>query len=154
MEAANQKLRSDLQSKAPEEFDIEVLTGGDNAPHVSMDLALGVADLKSAEAVAAAEKAVQGQTIPLLQQTSSHLREADSSGSGSDESDSDEGAGIRIRSHGSVGPSDDRLGRPFAGEGSRDDEHEGAGIAQQLHVTSKSIKHKVKKKPKIELLPS
>ncbi|GBG70564.1 hypothetical protein CBR_g6690 [Chara braunii] len=45
---------------ARDNFNIEVLSNGNNSVHVEMDLALGFAELRSAEAVAAAERLVNG----------------------------------------------------------------------------------------------
>lgn len=61
MDEANQKLFSSIEEKGREAFDIEVVDEDDNKPHIEMDLALGIADLNTPEALAAAERAAAGQ---------------------------------------------------------------------------------------------
>lgn len=62
--AANEQLERRLRERPAADLDIEVLSGGDGAAHIEMDLALGVAELRTAAAVAAAERAVCGQATP------------------------------------------------------------------------------------------
>eukprot|EP01018_Ginkgo_biloba_P040156 Gb_36095 [translate_table: standard] len=66
MDEANRKLNIEIQEKHVKNYDIEVLTG-EEEQYIEMDLALGVAELHSAEALAAAELAMvgQGQTLSL-----------------------------------------------------------------------------------------
>ncbi|XP_010276365.1 PREDICTED: uncharacterized protein LOC104611132 [Nelumbo nucifera] len=81
MAEANRRLQLDVQEKSCTNYDIEVLTG--NEPqYIEMDLMLGVADLQTPEAVAAAECAMAGgsQSICNLAASSSE------SESGSDDS--------------------------------------------------------------------
>ncbi|KAG9444025.1 hypothetical protein H6P81_015365 [Aristolochia fimbriata] len=61
MANANKKLEDELDAKGNprEEYDIEVLTGNEKE-YIEMDLVLGVADLHTPEAVAAAESTVAG----------------------------------------------------------------------------------------------
>ncbi|KAG0590445.1 hypothetical protein M758_1G108000 [Ceratodon purpureus] len=61
MDEANQKLFSSIEEKGREEFDIEAVDEDDDKPHIEMDLALGIADLNTPEALAAAERAAAGQ---------------------------------------------------------------------------------------------
>eukprot|EP00850_Spirogloea_muscicola_P002340 SM000009S23469 [mRNA] locus=s9:132070:133445:- [translate_table: standard] len=60
MDDANQQLRESLQAGQQDDVNIEVLTSADGAPHIEMDLMLGLAELKTPEAVAAAEQALAG----------------------------------------------------------------------------------------------
>eukprot|EP00850_Spirogloea_muscicola_P011097 SM000067S20374 [mRNA] locus=s67:567345:569215:- [translate_table: standard] len=60
MDNANQQLRESLQAGQQDDVNIEVLTSADGAPHIEMDLMLGLAELKTPEAVAAAEQALAG----------------------------------------------------------------------------------------------
>ncbi|XP_024374323.1 uncharacterized protein [Physcomitrium patens] len=61
MQEANEKLFSGIEEKGREEFDIEVVDEDDTKPQILMDLALGIADLNTPEAIAAAERAAAGQ---------------------------------------------------------------------------------------------
>ncbi|GAU44590.1 hypothetical protein TSUD_136370 [Trifolium subterraneum] len=58
MSEANKRLENDAKDH-PEEYDIEELTGNESEV-IEMDLMLGVADLHTPEAVAAAESAISG----------------------------------------------------------------------------------------------
>ncbi|KAH9331712.1 hypothetical protein KI387_003820, partial [Taxus chinensis] len=60
IDEANRRLQTDVQEKHREDYDIEALTG-DEEHYIEMDLALGVADLHTPEALAAAESALAGQ---------------------------------------------------------------------------------------------
>ncbi|KAI3878933.1 hypothetical protein MKX03_037330 [Papaver bracteatum] len=77
MAEANKKLQTDAKEK---DYDIEALTGNEKE-YIEMDLILGVADLHTPEAVAAAESALVGsqQVINLA-----------GTGSGSDTESSDD----------------------------------------------------------------
>ncbi|KAF7840704.1 bone sialoprotein 2 [Senna tora] len=81
MSEANQQLELNAKEN-PRNYDIEELTGNESEV-IEMDLMLGVADLHTPEAVAAAESAISGfqPVIPLA---------ADSSETDSDESSSDD----------------------------------------------------------------
>ncbi|OIW12841.1 hypothetical protein TanjilG_24774 [Lupinus angustifolius] len=81
MSKANKRLELDAKDH-PENYDIEELTGNESEV-IEMDLMLGVADLHTPEAVAAAEHAISsGQhVVPLA---------ADGSETNSDESSADE----------------------------------------------------------------
>ncbi|CAI9754488.1 unnamed protein product [Fraxinus pennsylvanica] len=69
----------------PENYDIEVLSGRESE-YIELDLMLGVADLHTPEAVAAAESAIAGfqPIIPLAGDSSSESESEDSSDDGSD----------------------------------------------------------------------
>ncbi|XP_054807679.1 uncharacterized protein LOC129309930 isoform X2 [Prosopis cineraria] len=81
MSEANQQLELDAKEN-PQNYDIEELTGNESEV-IEMDLMLGVADLHTPEAVAAAESAISGSQpmIPLV---------ADASETDSDEGSSDD----------------------------------------------------------------
>ncbi|KAF3434543.1 hypothetical protein FNV43_RR21628 [Rhamnella rubrinervis] len=83
---ANEKLQVDAKENFGN-YDIEVLTGNESQI-IEMDLMLGIADLHTPEAVAAAESSITGcqPVIPLA--VSSSGTESEDSG-GSDDSDSD-----------------------------------------------------------------
>ncbi|KAA8529206.1 hypothetical protein F0562_033995 [Nyssa sinensis] len=65
MSEANKRLQLDAKENS-KDYDIEVLTGNESE-YIEMDLMLGVADLHTPEAVAAAESAIVGYqpVIPL-----------------------------------------------------------------------------------------
>ncbi|PIA44264.1 hypothetical protein AQUCO_01700099v1 [Aquilegia coerulea] len=81
MAEANARLQHDAKEKSCMDYNIEELTGNESE-YIEMDLVLGVADLHTPEAVAAAEAAMAGSqpVIPLA---------ADCSGSDSEGSDDD-----------------------------------------------------------------
>ncbi|KAJ8630989.1 hypothetical protein MRB53_024312 [Persea americana] len=82
MAAANKRLQLDAQENSREKYDIEVLNGNESN-YIEMDLLLGVADLHTPEAVAAAESAIAGSvsTFPVS---------ASSSGSDAEDTDDDD----------------------------------------------------------------
>ncbi|KAH6555343.1 hypothetical protein KP509_1Z263600 [Ceratopteris richardii] len=63
LDEANRKLEEDIKEKGREDYDIEVLRSHEEDAYVEMDLALGVADLYSENAVSAAEELAGGQVI-------------------------------------------------------------------------------------------
>jgi len=82
---ANKRLEDDAKDNA-KEYDIEALTGSESE-YVEMELMLGVADLHTPEAVAAAESAIAGyQPVISLAASSS----SDDDDDDSDDSDNDE----------------------------------------------------------------
>ncbi|VFQ60961.1 unnamed protein product [Cuscuta campestris] len=84
---ANKKLEIDAK-KNPEHYDIEALTG-EESQFIEMDLMLGVAELQSDEAIAAAESAMAGYQ-PVITLASSS--ETDSEDSSDDDDDDDDDA--------------------------------------------------------------
>ncbi|BBN14103.1 NOP protein chaperone 1 [Marchantia polymorpha subsp. ruderalis] len=86
LDEANRKLFCDIEINGAEQFNIEGVTDADQR-YVEMDLALGVADLLTPEAVAAAELASNGQVMQI-NRTSGAL-------DSSSDSDSDEEEGHR-----------------------------------------------------------
>ncbi|CAA6666297.1 unnamed protein product [Spirodela intermedia] len=62
---ANEKLQLASRENGRSDYDIEVLTGNENE-YIELDLLLGLTDLQTPEAVAAAEAAVGGSRPPLL----------------------------------------------------------------------------------------
>ncbi|KAM1794798.1 hypothetical protein FF1_034948 [Malus domestica] len=87
---ANERLKQDAKDN-PENYDIEVLTGNES----QVELMLGVADLQTPEAVAAAESAIVGcqPVIPLAINSSGEESEDSSDGdSSSDDSDDEDGS--------------------------------------------------------------
>ncbi|XP_068321020.1 uncharacterized protein [Pyrus communis] len=86
---ANERLKQDAKDN-PENYDIEVLTGNESQV-VNMELMLGVADLQTPEAVAAAESTIVGcqPVIPLVINSSGEESE-DSSDDDSSSDDSDD----------------------------------------------------------------
>ncbi|XP_024520568.1 RNA-directed DNA methylation 4 [Selaginella moellendorffii] len=90
IDTANRKLSSDDQEKGSAKLDIEHLTNGEEAPHIRMDLALGVTELYTPEAILAAQQAVGGrvQDQPELLSDSSDSAEQDT---GEEESEEEEG---------------------------------------------------------------
>ncbi|KAK9286104.1 hypothetical protein L1049_014484 [Liquidambar formosana] len=86
---ANKRLQLDAKDKSSKEYDIEALTGNESE-YIEMDLMLGIADLHTPEAVAAAESAIAGyQPIIPLAATCSESELEDSSDD-DDDSDDDE----------------------------------------------------------------
>ena len=97
MQRANADLMQQAAQRPPEELDIEHVPEG--APHVEMDLACGILDLKDPAAVARAEAAMQAGPM-----RASMPEAACSSDDSSDEDDSDEeeeGEQLRERPQGS-----------------------------------------------------
>ncbi|KAL2621471.1 hypothetical protein R1flu_001676 [Riccia fluitans] len=84
LDEANRKLFSDIKTNGAEQFNIESVTNADER-YVEMDLALGVADLHTPEAVAAAELASNGQVIHMGKMSNCF---DSSSGSDSDDEES------------------------------------------------------------------
>lgn len=87
---ANERLEKDAKDNS-KNYDIEALTGNESQV-IEMDLMLGVADLQTPEAVAAAESAISGyQPVIPLAVSSSEEESQDSSdnNSSSDEDDDD-----------------------------------------------------------------
>ncbi|PON84372.1 hypothetical protein TorRG33x02_198320 [Trema orientale] len=82
---ANKRLRLDAKDKS-ENYDIEVLSGNESQI-IEMDLMLGIADLHTPEAVAAAESAIAGHqpVIPLA--VSNGMESDDSSDEDNDDND-------------------------------------------------------------------
>ncbi|KAF5783527.1 hypothetical protein HanXRQr2_Chr11g0508971 [Helianthus annuus] len=77
MAESNKKLQQEAMNS--KNLDIEALTG-DESEYIEMDLMLGVADLNTPEAVAAAESAIVGsQPIISLDASSSESESEDSS---------------------------------------------------------------------------
>ncbi|KAK1281947.1 hypothetical protein QJS10_CPB22g00976 [Acorus calamus] len=83
MAEANRKLEVDAKEKPRADYDIEVLTGNEDE-YIEMDLLLGVADLHTPEAIAAAESAMGGAS------KSSFPSASHSSSSDSEDSDEDD----------------------------------------------------------------
>ncbi|EFJ07224.1 hypothetical protein SELMODRAFT_429954 [Selaginella moellendorffii] len=92
IDTANRKLSSDDQEKGSAKLDIEHLTNGEEAPHIRMDLALGVTELYTPEAILAAQQAVGGrvQDQPELLSNSSDSAEQDTGEEESEESEEEE----------------------------------------------------------------
>ncbi|KAL4596397.1 hypothetical protein ACB092_12G161600 [Castanea dentata] len=89
---ANERLQEGAKDNS-ENYDIEVLTGNESEI-IEMDLMLGIADLHTPEAVAAAESAIAGchPVIPLAASNSGTDSE-DSSDNDSDDDDDDDDDG-------------------------------------------------------------
>ncbi|KAF8008541.1 hypothetical protein BT93_K2262 [Corymbia citriodora subsp. variegata] len=83
---ANEKLQVEVKDN-PERYDIEVLNGNESEI-IEMDLMLGVADLHTPEAVAAAESAVAG--LPTLNPLAAGIGEMDSEDTTDDDDDDDD----------------------------------------------------------------
>ncbi|KAK9272181.1 hypothetical protein L1049_002552 [Liquidambar formosana] len=89
---ANKRLQLDAKDKSSKEYDIEALTGNESE-YIEMDLMLGIADLLTPEAVAAAESAIAGYqpVIPLVATCSeSELEDSSDEDDDDDDSDNDE----------------------------------------------------------------
>ncbi|CAL9056016.1 uncharacterized protein LOC135676760 [Musa acuminata AAA Group] len=85
MAEANEKLEHEVQSSSRPDHDMEVLSGNENE-YIEMDLLLGVADLRTAEAVAAAEATMCGFRPSATSSSSSSSSSSDTD----DDSDEDE----------------------------------------------------------------
>ncbi|XP_059653954.1 histone deacetylase HDT2 [Cornus florida] len=89
---ANERLQVDAKDSS-KDYDIEVLTGNESE-YIEMDLMLGVADLHTPEAIAAAESAIASYQpmIPLAGSSSGTESEdsSDDSDDDNDESDDDD----------------------------------------------------------------
>ncbi|XP_024983581.1 uncharacterized protein LOC112519608 [Cynara cardunculus var. scolymus] len=87
MAESNKKLQLDAMNS--KNYDIEALTG-DESEYIEMDLMLGVADLHTPAAVAAAESAIVGsQPVISLDASSSDSESEDSSDDDNDDDDDD-----------------------------------------------------------------
>lgn len=135
MGEANHKLQKDIQDKGIKDYDIEVLKG-EEEQYIEMDLALGVAELHTAEALAAAESAMaaRDQTLPI----SATSNDSDSSSEGCDYSDS------------SFKTEDD--GNGDNDESDDDNARHSANKSQKSKKRRFTIKRKGLKRPKIEVL--
>ncbi|KAJ6291041.1 hypothetical protein OIU76_023150 [Salix suchowensis] len=94
---ANKRLQEDAKDNS-EKFDIEMLTGNESEV-VEMDLMLGIADLHTPAAVAAAESAI-GNGHPLISLAASSSESESESEDTSDESESDDEASDDTESDG------------------------------------------------------
>lgn len=74
LDEANRKLEKAIKEKGANDFDIEVLKEHEKTSYVEMDLALGVAELHSEEAVSAAQRVAGGQVVGT---TSSRSEDSD-----------------------------------------------------------------------------
>lgn len=82
---ANQSLQNNAKDN-PEEYDIECLKGGESE-YIEMDLMLGVADLQTPEAVAAAEAAMEGNKTSIDLPCESSTSSSDDSSEDEDDND-------------------------------------------------------------------
>ncbi|KAI3838426.1 hypothetical protein MKX03_013190 [Papaver bracteatum] len=91
MAEANEKLQNDVKENSGKDYNIEELTGKENE-FIEMDLVLGVADLHTPEAVAAAESAMAGsqRAIDLADNNSDPDTESSDDENEDDEDDNDE----------------------------------------------------------------
>ncbi|KAJ0735638.1 hypothetical protein HanPI659440_Chr11g0434351 [Helianthus annuus] len=98
MAESNKKLQQEAMNS--KNLDIEALTG-DESEYIEMDLMLGVADLNTPEAVAAAESAIVGsQPIISLDASSSESESEDSSDDDSCSDETDKASGPSMKSNG------------------------------------------------------
>ncbi|KAG1326104.1 Pleiotropic drug resistance protein 3 [Cocos nucifera] len=88
MAKANEKLELDTKKNSCADYDIEVLNGNEKE-YIEMDLLLGVADLHTADAVAAAESTIGGFR-PTMNSVSGSSSEAE------DDTDDDNDSGIEV----------------------------------------------------------
>ncbi|KAI3697038.1 hypothetical protein L6452_29751 [Arctium lappa] len=86
MAESNKKLQLDAMNS--KNYDIEALTG-DESEYIEMDLMLGVADLHTPEAVAAAESAIVGSQPVISLDASSSDSESESEDTSDDDDDDD-----------------------------------------------------------------
>ncbi|XP_026455440.1 uncharacterized protein C12orf45 homolog [Papaver somniferum] len=89
MAEANEKLQNDVKENSGKDYNIEELTGNENE-FIEMDLVLGVADLHTPEAVAAAESAMAGSQRVINLADNDSDSDAESSDD-ENEDDNDEG---------------------------------------------------------------
>ncbi|KAF5783528.1 hypothetical protein HanXRQr2_Chr11g0508981 [Helianthus annuus] len=98
MAESNKKLQQEAMNS--KNLDIEALTG-DESEYIEMDLMLGVADLNTPEAVAAAESAIVGsQPIISLDASSSDSESEDSSDDDSCNDETNKASDSRMKSNG------------------------------------------------------
>ncbi|XVF68173.1 hypothetical protein PTKIN_Ptkin10aG0182800 [Pterospermum kingtungense] len=91
MAEANKRLELDAENNS-QAYDIEVLDGNDSEV-IEMDLMLGVADLHTPEALAAAESAIAGNLPTITVAGSSSESESDDSSDDSDHNEESENDG-------------------------------------------------------------
>ncbi|XP_019169971.1 PREDICTED: uncharacterized protein LOC109165588 [Ipomoea nil] len=127
---ANKTLELDAKTNPGKKYDIEALTG-EESEYIEMDLMLGVAELQTEEAVAAAESALSGYqpVIPLAVSSSETESEESSDDEDSEDSDGD----------------DDEAERPFPKKGKT------ANPVEKDSSSSEASKNKQqpRKRPKI-----
>ncbi|XP_052199872.1 uncharacterized protein LOC127806550 [Diospyros lotus] len=108
---ANERLQDDVVNNA-KDYDIEVLTGNESE-YIEMDLMLGVADLHTPEAIAAAESAIAGyQAMTSLATSSSSETESEASSNNSSDSDDDDVTCSPSNSKRDMSPVDDSSSIP------------------------------------------
>ncbi|KAJ7571680.1 hypothetical protein O6H91_01G172300 [Diphasiastrum complanatum] len=73
----NLKLETAVKERGPQDFDIETLAD-DGSSHIQLDLALGIADLYTPEAIAKAETVVNGQVLDLYSLSSASISDTSS----------------------------------------------------------------------------
>ncbi|GAB4842558.1 hypothetical protein Ancab_012534 [Ancistrocladus abbreviatus] len=88
---ANKSLQVNAKDK-PKDYDIEVLTGNESE-YIEMDLMLGIADLRTPDAVAAAEAAIAGNQQVMNLPTCSSESESSSEDDDDDDDDDEDSAG-------------------------------------------------------------
>ncbi|CAM8928220.1 unnamed protein product [Rhodiola kirilowii] len=84
---ANKRLQEEAKDKSSEDLDIEVLTGNESQ-YIEMELMLGVTDLHTSEAVAAAESVISGYQ-PVINLADSSDEDGSSNAKSEDSSDED-----------------------------------------------------------------
>eukprot|EP00951_Prasinocladus_malaysianus_P022525 scaffold189020_cov37-Prasinocladus_malaysianus.AAC.2 len=87
IDAANQRLRLDMEAAPQDTFDIETVS--DEQPHIEMNLACGVIDLKGDDAIKAATAAMDGN-VPTTSRDKPQTDDCDTSTSAESDSDDDE----------------------------------------------------------------
>ncbi|PWA84221.1 hypothetical protein CTI12_AA160230 [Artemisia annua] len=95
MAESNKKLQQDAMNS--KNFDIEALTG-DESEYIEMDLMLGVADLNTPEAVAAAESAIVGSQPVISLDASSSESESEDDDDSSDSEDDNQSSPMNSKS--------------------------------------------------------
>ncbi|KAL5730945.1 hypothetical protein ACHQM5_003720 [Ranunculus cassubicifolius] len=85
---ANTRLQHDATEKSSADYDIEVLTGNESE-YIEMDLLLGVADLQTPEAVAAAESVMAGSLSAAALDAANFCTESSSDDDDDDDDDED-----------------------------------------------------------------
>lgn len=131
---ANKRLQLDAKEKSDKDFNIEVLSG-DESKYIEMDLMLGVADLNTPEAVAAAESAIASSqpTIPLVGSSSSSSSE-----------DEDDSSDDNINTHDDSGSED--IIHDASGDVVKIDHKTGGSSARVMERSSRRVRKQPRSK--------
>eukprot|EP00252_Welwitschia_mirabilis_P009814 TRINITY_DN2268_c0_g1_i3.p1 TRINITY_DN2268_c0_g1~~TRINITY_DN2268_c0_g1_i3.p1 ORF type:complete len:143 (-),score=39.39 TRINITY_DN2268_c0_g1_i3:316-744(-) len=142
MEEANRKLNNDIVGNKSDDHSVEALRGDEDRV-IEMDLLLGITDLKTPEALAAAEAAVAGQTQALDADCNSEDdTEEDTNSDNDDDSEDDTDSDSQVASE------DNSLGD----ESDENVENHETSESPKMGKRKRDANTKTPKRPRIEVL--